>query len=134
MQILSLSISGVLFCILTYFVMWQVVNKFYEIRHHLAHGIRDISWEDKCERLLNDSEEMWSFNDYSTSKYIVSFDTLGNLPVTDVKTIRSILENIKFSPAWLIIDASPCGACQSFVLKLIFNYPWLISLFTENCL
>lgn len=56
--------------------LWQVVNKFYEIRQHLANGTGNISWEDKCESLLHDSEEMWSFNDYSTSKYIVSSSNL----------------------------------------------------------
>lgn len=48
----------------------KVVNKFYEIRQHLTNGIEDVSWEDRCECLLHDSEEMWSFNDYPTSRYI----------------------------------------------------------------
>ncbi|KAL1833715.1 hypothetical protein ACET3Z_003366 [Daucus carota] len=66
----------------------KVVNKFYEIRHHLAHGIRDISWEDKCERLLNDSEEMWSFNDYSTSKYITALEE-------EVEILRKSVDNLQ---------------------------------------
>lgn len=48
----------------------KVVNKFYEMRPCLTNGIEDISWEDKCECLLHDSEEMWSFNDYPTTRYI----------------------------------------------------------------
>lgn len=51
----------------------KVVNNFYEIRQHFVNGNEDTSWEDKCEHLLHDSAEMWSFNDYSTSKYIVSY-------------------------------------------------------------
>lgn len=91
----KISVLGVLFLFLIYLLsLWQVINKFYEIRQHLTNGIEDISWEDKCECLLHDSEETWSFNDYPTSRYIVSSGNLGNLhnlQVTDVKTIRSIL-------------------------------------------
>lgn len=70
--------------------LWQVVNKFYEMKQHSTNGIEDISWEDKCECLLHDSEEMWSFSDYPTSRYIVSSGSLGILPEIDVKTVRSI--------------------------------------------
>lgn len=52
----------------------KVVNKFYEIRQHLTNGIEDVSWEDRCECLLHDSEEMWSFNDYPTSRYITALE------------------------------------------------------------
>lgn len=54
----------------------QVVHKFYEIRQQsLEEDIEDASWEDKCECLLHDSSEMWTFSnpeETSTSKYIVS--------------------------------------------------------------
>uniref|UniRef100_A0A6N2L314 Uncharacterized protein n=1 Tax=Salix viminalis TaxID=40686 RepID=A0A6N2L314_SALVM len=50
----------------------KVVNKFYEIRQYSLEGFEDTSWDDKCACLLHDSKEMWSYNDASTSKYIVS--------------------------------------------------------------
>ncbi|KAK3035708.1 hypothetical protein RJ639_033410 [Escallonia herrerae] len=55
----------------------KVIMKFYEIRQHSVRGSDDASWEDKCESLLRDSEDMWSFNDYgesSTSKYIAALE------------------------------------------------------------
>ncbi|KAJ6948818.1 hypothetical protein NC651_002973 [Populus alba x Populus x berolinensis] len=48
----------------------KVVNKFYEIRQHSLEGFEDTSWDNKCACLLHDSEELWSYNDSSTSKYI----------------------------------------------------------------
>ncbi|KAK3011923.1 hypothetical protein RJ639_010501 [Escallonia herrerae] len=55
----------------------KVIMKFYEIRQHSVRGSDDASWKDKCESLLRDSEDMWSFNDYgesSTSKYIAALE------------------------------------------------------------
>lgn len=54
-------------------LLWQVVDKFYKIRQNSLTGFEDISWDDKVACLLHDPQEMWSFNDTSTSKYIVSF-------------------------------------------------------------
>lgn len=51
----------------------QVINKFFEIRQQSSKELDDTSWDDKCAFLLHDPDEMWSFNDTSTSKYIVSF-------------------------------------------------------------
>ncbi|KAJ6751120.1 hypothetical protein OIU85_001626 [Salix viminalis] len=48
----------------------KVVNKFHEIKQHSLEGFEDSSWDDKCACLLHDSEESWSYNDSSTSKYI----------------------------------------------------------------
>ncbi|KAL8108747.1 hypothetical protein AgCh_025004 [Apium graveolens] len=66
----------------------KVINKFYEIRQHLTNGIEDISWEDKCECLLHDSEEMWSFNDYPTSRYITALEE-------EVETLRKSVDNLQ---------------------------------------
>ena len=54
----------------------QVVDKFYEIRQHSLEGFEDTSWDNKFACLLHDSEELWSYNDSSTSKYIVSSQDL----------------------------------------------------------
>nr|GMC78470.1 liprin-alpha-2-like isoform X1 [Ipomoea batatas] len=54
-------------------VFREVVNKFYDIRQHALDDIEDTCLEDKCECLLHDSLEMWSFNvdgETSTSTYI----------------------------------------------------------------
>ncbi|KAL6964116.1 hypothetical protein U1Q18_035173 [Sarracenia purpurea var. burkii] len=52
----------------------KIINKFYEIRQYSLNGFcEDGSWQDKCECLLQDSAEMWDFNDQgetSPSKYI----------------------------------------------------------------
>lgn len=58
-------------------LLWQVIDKFYKIRQHSLKGFSDISWDDKFACLLHDPQEMWSFNDTSTSKYIVSFQLLS---------------------------------------------------------
>ncbi|XP_043814470.1 uncharacterized protein LOC110619259 isoform X3 [Manihot esculenta] len=50
----------------------KVVDKFYEIGQHSLEGFEDASWDDKCTWLLHGSAEMWSYNDTSTSKYIVT--------------------------------------------------------------
>lgn len=54
------------------FHILQVVDKFYEIGQHSLEGFEDASWDDKCTWLLHGSAEMWSYNDTSTSKYIVT--------------------------------------------------------------
>lgn len=53
-----------------------MVDKFYGIRQQALEGFEDASWDDKCVRLLRDPEEIWSYNDTSTSNYIVSFHLL----------------------------------------------------------
>jgi hypothetical protein len=50
----------------------KVIDKFYKIRESSPKVIEDVSWDDKCEYLLYDSEDMWSFSDLGgTSKYII---------------------------------------------------------------
>lgn len=51
----------------------QVINKFFQIRQYSQKEFEDTSWDDKCTCLLNDSDELWSFDDASTYKYIVRF-------------------------------------------------------------
>lgn len=48
----------------------KVIDKFYKIRQDSLREFEDISWDDKCACLVHDPQEMWSFNDTSTSKYI----------------------------------------------------------------
>ena len=55
----------------------QVINKFFQIRQYSQKECDDTSWDVKCTCLLDDSEELWSFNDASTSKYIVRFQNPG---------------------------------------------------------
>lgn len=56
--------------------MWQVIDKFYDIKEQTSKVSEDASWEDKCESLLYDSTEMWTFRcqeeETSTSNYVVS--------------------------------------------------------------
>nr|GMC87709.1 liprin-alpha-2-like isoform X1 [Ipomoea batatas] len=72
-------------------VFREVVNKFYDIRQHALDDIEDTCLEDKCECLLHDSLEMWSFNvdgETSTSTYISSLEE-------EVETLRSSLDNLR---------------------------------------
>ncbi|KAH7575412.1 hypothetical protein JRO89_XS02G0103800 [Xanthoceras sorbifolium] len=76
----------------------EVVDKFYGIRQQSLEGIEDTSWDDKCVCLLRDSEEMWSFSDTSTSKYIVRlyFLSLKQSALEDeLEKTRSSLENLR---------------------------------------
>eukprot|EP00258_Populus_trichocarpa_P048616 XP_024464635.1 DNA repair protein RAD50 isoform X1 [Populus trichocarpa] len=66
----------------------KVVNKFYEIRQYSLEGFEDTSWDDKCACLLHDSEEMWSYNDASTSKYISALEE-------EVEALRNSLEKLQ---------------------------------------
>ncbi|KAL8541592.1 hypothetical protein ACS0TY_002747 [Phlomoides rotata] len=55
----------------------EVIDKFYHIRQFSLENFTDASWEEKCETLLNDSDEMWTFQneeDTSTSSYINSLE------------------------------------------------------------
>ncbi|XP_028788558.1 centriolin isoform X1 [Neltuma alba] len=52
----------------------MVINKFFEIRQQSLKEFEDTSWDDKCEFLLHDPDEVWSFNDTSTSKYISTLE------------------------------------------------------------
>ncbi|KAF2320857.1 hypothetical protein GH714_031367 [Hevea brasiliensis] len=63
----------------------KVVNKFYKIRHPSLEGFEDASWDDKCAWLLHDSTEMWSYNDNSTSKYIIH---LGKMIMNGIGELR----------------------------------------------
>ncbi|GAU29506.1 hypothetical protein TSUD_115290 [Trifolium subterraneum] len=52
----------------------KVINKFFQIRQCFQKEFEDTSWDVKCRCLLDDSEELWSFNDASTSKYISALE------------------------------------------------------------
>ncbi|XP_057450330.1 uncharacterized protein LOC130741435 isoform X2 [Lotus japonicus] len=52
----------------------KVINKFFQIRQDSQNIFEDTSWDDKCTCLLDDPEEVWSFNDASTSKYISALE------------------------------------------------------------
>ncbi|KAJ6302605.1 hypothetical protein OIU77_016657 [Salix suchowensis] len=66
----------------------KVVNKFHEIKQHSLEGFEDTSWDDKCACLLHDSEELWSYNDSSTSKYISALEE-------EVETLRNSLDKLQ---------------------------------------
>ncbi|KAJ6751121.1 hypothetical protein OIU85_001626 [Salix viminalis] len=66
----------------------KVVNKFHEIKQHSLEGFEDSSWDDKCACLLHDSEESWSYNDSSTSKYISALEE-------EVETLRNSLDKLQ---------------------------------------
>ncbi|TKY71238.1 golgin subfamily B member isoform X1 [Spatholobus suberectus] len=52
----------------------EVIDKFFQIRQHSLKEFEDTNWDEKCACLLGDSEEVWSFNDTSTSKYISALE------------------------------------------------------------
>ncbi|KAJ6777310.1 MYOSIN HEAVY CHAIN-LIKE PROTEIN, partial [Salix koriyanagi] len=54
----------------------------------LLRGFEDTSWDDKCACLLHDSEELWSYNDSSTSKYISALEE-------EVETLRNSLDKLQ---------------------------------------
>ncbi|KAL3538793.1 hypothetical protein ACH5RR_002159 [Cinchona calisaya] len=67
----------------------KVIDKFHAIRQQTLKELEDTSWEDKCEHLLNDSTEMWSFSchEASTSKYVSAMEK-------EVETLRKSLDNL----------------------------------------
>ncbi|CAM8914020.1 unnamed protein product [Rhodiola kirilowii] len=67
----------------------EIVNKFYQIRQHSSDGVEDISWHDKCECLMNDSAQMWSFSEdmnKSTNRYISALE--GELEASRKTVLR----------------------------------------------
>ncbi|XP_011658871.1 myosin-13 isoform X3 [Cucumis sativus] len=66
----------------------QVINKFYEIRQNSLEGFMDTSWDEKCQCLLHDSSEMWSFNDSSTFRYINSLEE-------GLETMKKTVDNLQ---------------------------------------
>lgn len=67
----------------------KVIHKFYAIRQQTLKVFEDTSWEDKCEHLLNDSTEMWTFcnqEEASTSKYVSALEQ-------EVETLRKSLDS-----------------------------------------
>ncbi|WJX54557.1 hypothetical protein P8452_40426 [Trifolium repens] len=52
----------------------KVINKFFQIRQCSQKEFEDTSWDVKCTCLMDDSDELWSFNDASTSKYISALE------------------------------------------------------------
>ncbi|KAL8195265.1 hypothetical protein R6Q57_025668 [Mikania cordata] len=75
----------------------QVITKFYDIRQHSLNTNDDVTLEDKCISLLNDSEDMWTFTGYgetSTTKYIASSYTQTALE-EEVEALRKSVTNFK---------------------------------------
>ncbi|CAH1444990.1 unnamed protein product [Lactuca virosa] len=70
----------------------QVINKFYDIRQHSLNEYNDVNLEEKCITLLNDSEDMWSFNRHdeetSTTKYITALEE-------EVEALRKSVINLR---------------------------------------
>ncbi|KAL4581109.1 hypothetical protein LXL04_017318 [Taraxacum kok-saghyz] len=69
----------------------QVITKFYDIRQHCLNEYDDVSFEDKCSVLLNDIEDMWSFNsqeETSTAKYITALEE-------EIETLRKNVINLR---------------------------------------
>jgi hypothetical protein len=50
-----------------------VIEKFYDIRKASLCESLEMSLHEKCASLLDDPIESWTFNDPSTSDYVVSF-------------------------------------------------------------
>ncbi|KAL8060742.1 hypothetical protein ABFX02_02G045000 [Erythranthe guttata] len=69
----------------------QVIDKFYHIRQSSLDIFTDASWEEKCECILDDSDEMWRFqndDDTSTSDYINSLEA-------EIDTLRKSANNLQ---------------------------------------
>ncbi|PIM98046.1 hypothetical protein CDL12_29477 [Handroanthus impetiginosus] len=69
----------------------EVIDKFYHIRQCSLDNFTDASWEEKCECLLNDSDETWRFQDdqeTSTSDYINSLEA-------EIGTLRKDVDNLQ---------------------------------------
>lgn len=69
----------------------EVINKFYDMRQRCIKNFTETSWEDKCESLLHDSPEMWSFqsdDEPSTSNYISDLEA-------EVKTLSNSMDNLQ---------------------------------------
>ncbi|XP_011088079.1 myosin-2 heavy chain [Sesamum indicum] len=72
-------------------VFKEVINKFYHIRQWSLENFTDASWEEKCDCLMNDSDEMWRFQndeDTSTSNYINSLEA-------EIETLRKGVDNLQ---------------------------------------
>ncbi|KAJ7946172.1 Myosin heavy chain-like protein [Quillaja saponaria] len=65
-----------------------VISKFYEIKQHSSPGFEGTSWDDKCGCLLDDPDEMWSFNDTSTSEYISALEE-------ELQMVRNSVDNLQ---------------------------------------
>ncbi|KAK4258856.1 hypothetical protein QN277_005256 [Acacia crassicarpa] len=66
----------------------MVINKFFDIRQHSLKEFEDTSWDDKCAFLLHDPDEVWSFNDTSTSKYISTLED-------ELERVRNSVDNLQ---------------------------------------
>ncbi|OVA05881.1 hypothetical protein BVC80_1701g14 [Macleaya cordata] len=69
----------------------KVINKFYEIRQSSIGGIEDCDLEDKCDSLLQDDPDMWSFDDdreSSTSNYIVVLEK-------ELESLKNSVDNLR---------------------------------------
>ncbi|XP_057788131.1 uncharacterized protein LOC131005262 isoform X2 [Salvia miltiorrhiza] len=69
----------------------EVIDKFYHIRQDSLNSFTDGSWEEKCQCLLNDSDDIWRFQndeDASTSNYINSLEA-------EIETLRRSLDNLQ---------------------------------------
>ncbi|KAK6159197.1 hypothetical protein DH2020_006511 [Rehmannia glutinosa] len=69
----------------------EVIDKFYQIRQCSLENFTDASWDEKCECLLHDSDEMWRFQndeDTSTSNYINSLEA-------EIQTLQKGADNLQ---------------------------------------
>ncbi|KAF5448281.1 hypothetical protein F2P56_028835 [Juglans regia] len=66
----------------------KVIDKFYNIRLNSLKGFEDTSWDEKSECLLHDPQELWSFNDTSTSKYISALEE-------ELETMKKSVDNLQ---------------------------------------
>jgi hypothetical protein len=93
----------------------QVINKFFQIRQCSQKEFEDTSWDVKCTCLMDDSDELWSFNDASTSKYIVRFQ--------NPDTVSVIIGQVFCSLFWLLRVWWPVKRLlKIFSLQTKFDY------------
>uniref|UniRef100_A0A1J3ID11 Uncharacterized protein n=1 Tax=Noccaea caerulescens TaxID=107243 RepID=A0A1J3ID11_NOCCA len=70
----------------------EVIEKFYDIREASLCESLEMSLQDKCETLLDDPKESWTFNDPSTSEYVAALEgELGKIKDT-VDNLQSKLQ------------------------------------------
>ncbi|EPS73785.1 hypothetical protein M569_00972, partial [Genlisea aurea] len=72
-----------------------VIDKFYHVRQRSLDYFCDVVLEEKCECLLNDSNEMWRFQDYqdtATNNYINSLETEFEIMKKSVNNLQNRLQ------------------------------------------
>ncbi|CAN0910258.1 hypothetical protein LINGRAHAP2_LOCUS26196 [Linum grandiflorum] len=71
----------------------KVVDKFFAIRQQSSEGSSETSWDDKCECLINEPAELWSYNDPSTQSALEGELEKSRKYVDD---LRNKLQMIRF--------------------------------------